>query len=92
MSTGTYREYRSDFVRHFIEMGRDEGEPLGWAQGVPGGRVDGAMRALFTVLDARGLVLSDEAMERMPDAGDLDGVDHWIRHAATADSAAEFDA
>lgn len=85
-------EYQSGFVRHYIDLGRAEGEPLGRAQGRVSGRVDGAMRALLTVLDARGIELGDDALTRIPDCTDLDQIGRWIHRAATADPAEEFDA
>lgn len=49
------------------------------------------MNAPFIVLDAREIELSHDALTRVPGCSDLDQIDHWIRRAATADPAHEFD-
>jgi hypothetical protein len=77
MGTGTY-EYQSEFVRKFVFQGRAEGRVEG--------RVEGEAKAVLAFLDARGIVVSDEARARIAGCSDIEQLDAWIRRAATAES------
>jgi hypothetical protein len=46
-------------------------------------------RAVLTVLDARGVPVSDDIREQILACADLDLLDTWLRRAATATSADE---
>lgn len=76
VSTGTY-EYRSDFARKYISLGRAEGKAEGEASG--------EVRAVLAVLDARGIDVPDDARVRIAECRDLDQLGVWIRQAATAE-------
>jgi hypothetical protein len=77
MRSRTY-EYQSDFVRKYVFQGRAEGRVEG--------RVEGEARAVFTLLEARGIAVPDDARARILECTDLDQLDTWVRRAATADS------
>jgi hypothetical protein len=51
------------------------------------GRAEGQARAVVTVLEARGIPLSDEQRRRIQTATDLETLDRMVRRAATARSA-----
>ncbi|MGV9678324.1 hypothetical protein ACWDSJ_23860 [Nocardia sp. NPDC003482] len=75
--TRTY-EYKSDFARRYIAQGRSEG------------RAEGEAQALLVILDARGIVLSDDSRRRIADCRDMDQLNAWLRRSATATSADEL--
>ncbi|MEU8798812.1 hypothetical protein [Spirillospora sp. NPDC048819] len=54
------------------------------------GRVEGEIRVLFVVLEARGLSLSDEARERIMACTDEEQLTEWATRAVTASSADEL--
>ena len=70
MSTGTY-EYKSDFARRYYGQGREEG------------RAEGEAKALLGFLGARGIVVPDDARERIMRCTDLDQLETWVRRAVT---------
>jgi hypothetical protein len=72
LSTGTY-EYQTEFVRRYVFQGRAEG------------RVEGEARAVLGFLEARKIVVPDDARERIMACSDLAQLDDWVRRAATAD-------
>jgi hypothetical protein len=75
-------EYQSEFARRH----RAEGQAEGQAEG----RAEGAARALLVVLEARGLVLSDEQRRRIEASADVAELEDWVRRAATVATAAEL--
>ncbi|WP_113698651.1 hypothetical protein [Nonomuraea lactucae] len=77
MSSTTWPVY-SPFARAHFGKGREEGEAKG--------RVEGEIDALFTVLDARGVAMTEEARARITGCTDLSQVQRWIRRAVTAAS------
>ncbi|MBL7496456.1 hypothetical protein I6A84_27355 [Frankia sp. CNm7] len=48
------------------------------------GEARGEARAVLTVLEARGLPVTDTLRERIMACTDLDQLSHWLRHASTA--------
>ena len=50
----------------------------------------GEARAIFTVLEARGLEVSIEARERISVCTDVDQLDEWVRRAVTVESIEEL--
>lgn len=60
------------------------------AHGVARGRVEKAVAAIFTVLDARDLHVSDAVRNRIEGCTDQDSLDEWLARAATAKSADEI--
>lgn len=72
--TATDYHYRSDFARHHFAEGKAEGEA----------------EALLTILDARGLALSEEVRTRITSCTDLDLLKQWLRQAATAERVEEL--
>jgi hypothetical protein len=73
MSTGTY-QFQSEWALRHINRGKAEG------------RVEGRVEDVLTVLTVRGIDVSDDARDRITSCTDLDQLDTWLRHAATADS------
>jgi hypothetical protein len=59
------------------------------AQGEARGEAKGRARALFSVLAARGLPLSEDLRARVLGCTDIALLDRWIARAVTASSAAE---
>jgi hypothetical protein len=77
MASGNY-EYQSDFAKTHQAKGRAEGEAKGEARGV------------LAVLDARGLVVSDDQKARILACTDLETLDRWIRKAVAITSIDEL--
>jgi hypothetical protein len=81
MASGNY-EYQSEFAKTHQAKGRTEGRAEGEARG--------EARSVLTVLDARGLVVSEEQKERISACTDLELLGRWLRKAVTARSAEEL--
>jgi hypothetical protein len=58
--------------------------PETFAKGEAKGKAKGKAESVLTVLDARGIAISDDARERITSCTDVEQLDAWIRHAATA--------
>jgi hypothetical protein len=65
-------EYQSDFAKKYVAQGRAEG------------RAEEAASAVLTVLQARGLAVSDAVRERILSQKDLDRLERWLKKAAVA--------
>lgn len=93
MLTRTY-PYQSDFARRYFGQGKAEGKAEGRAEGRREGRAEGRLesgaRALLTVLDVRGIQVSDEAYTRIANCGDLTQLERWLRRAVTVDRVDEL--
>ncbi|WP_246180626.1 hypothetical protein [Nocardia ninae] len=76
MTTGY--EYQSDFARKYVDEGRAEG------------RASEAARMVLTVLDARGISVSDEIRARVLRCADVDQLETWVRRAVLVDTADEL--
>ena len=68
--------------------GEARGEIRGEARGEIRGEARGEARAILTLLDARGLAVSDTVRARILGCTDLATLDRWVRRAATARTAA----
>ncbi len=77
MASGNY-EFQSDFAKRYI------------AKGEAKGRAEGRAEALLTVLEARGLRVSDEARARILACTDAAQLDAWVRKAITITSVDEL--
>jgi len=77
MAGGTY-EFQSEFAKKHQAKGRAEGEAKGLAE------------ALFAVLQARGLRVSDEVRARVFACTDVAQLDAWVRKAVTVTSVDEL--
>jgi hypothetical protein len=55
------------------------------AEGRAEGRVEGQAAALLVVLKQRGLVIHDEASERIRSCNEPERLDAWLRAAVTAE-------
>lgn len=75
-------EYQSDFARRYVAEGR--------AEGLAEGRAEEAVRAVLTVLEARGIEISETARGRITQCVDPDLLEVWLRRAVTAESAEEL--
>jgi hypothetical protein len=80
MTATTGSEYRSELFREIDAHGRAEGKAQGEAQ------------AVLTVLDARGVPVSDAIREEVLACTDLDQLDTWLRRAVTAATAEQVTA
>jgi hypothetical protein len=69
-------EYQSDFARKYVAQGRAEG------------RAEEGALAVLTVLQARGLAVSDSVRERILAQKDPDRLRRWLEKAAVATSVA----
>ncbi|MCW6004684.1 hypothetical protein K1W54_08815 [Micromonospora sp. CPCC 205371] len=65
-------EFKSDFAKHYIGIGKARGEARGWA------------RAVLIVLEGRGVAVPDDLCKQILDCTDLDKLETWLRRAATA--------
>lgn len=77
-------EYKSDFAKKYYAKGREEGRESGREEFTAHGQI----RALLLVLDARGLVVDDEARARIEAERDSETLDRWTRQAATTSTVA----
>ncbi|AXK87413.1 hypothetical protein IU443_19765 [Nocardia farcinica] len=79
MSTGL-RDYNftSDFARKYFAEGEAQGEAIGEAKSV------------LTVLDARGITVSDQVRETILSCRDLDQLQKWLRRALEVGRAEEL--
>lgn len=57
----------------------------GWAEG----RAEGAVKVVLSLLEARGIDVSEDARTRIAGCTDLDQLDGWVRRTAVADSVAD---
>jgi hypothetical protein len=78
-----------DLVRFGRDRGISQGIELGRTQGIELGRTQGERRALFELLQARGLTPSAEQRSLVDSEHDSERLLAWLRLAATATSADE---
>ncbi|AHH15083.1 hypothetical protein NONO_c02680 [Nocardia nova SH22a] len=71
-------EFRSDFARHYIAEGKAEGEALGEANSV------------LTVLEARGVAVSDRVREVVMGCTDHEQLGKWLRRALEVNRAEDL--
>jgi hypothetical protein len=81
MSSAIRSEFHSDLLRGADVRGQAIGEARGKAQG--------EAQAVLTVLDARGVPVSEAIRERILACTDLTQLDTWLRRAVTAATADE---
>jgi hypothetical protein len=74
-------EFKSDFAKTYIALGRDEGEAKG--------RVEEAARAVLTVLRVRGVAVSGADRDRILAEKDPERLERWLERAILAASVAE---
>jgi hypothetical protein len=85
MSSTIESEFRSDLLR-----GADvRGQAIGEARGEARGKAQGEAQAVLTVLDARGVPVSEAIREQILACTDLAQLDTWLRRVATAATADE---
>jgi len=105
MPNGEY-EFQSDYFKNIIAKrraeaekqgraegeakGRAEGEARGRAEGEARGRAEGRAEGLLTLLQARGLRVSDEGRARILACTDVAQLDAWIRAGVTVASVDEL--
>jgi Arc/MetJ-type ribon-helix-helix transcriptional regulator len=77
MERGRY-EYQSEIVRRHVAQGRDEG------------RAEAKAQAVLTVLEARGLGVSEELRRRIVGCTDLATLDDWLRRAVVIADASKL--
>src|SRR5512133_330687 len=71
--------------------GRAEGRSEGRAEGRSEGRAEGKADSVLEVLDARGIVVTQEQRRRILECSDLERLGAWLRRAATvADASGLF--
>lgn len=80
MKTEIYA-YQGEYARELLARGRHEGRGEG--------RAEAKAADVLTVLEARGVDVTDEARSRIIRCADLDQLDVWLRRAVTAGSANE---
>ncbi|AWL40074.1 MULTISPECIES: hypothetical protein [Streptomyces] len=78
--------YTSPLSEEIRDEGRDEGRALGEARG----QARGQAKSLLMMLDLRGVVIPDEAREKINGCVDTELLDRWFTRAATATSAEEI--
>ncbi|WP_328855147.1 hypothetical protein OHB01_07720 [Microbispora hainanensis] len=93
METTTWPVYSPFARQHYgkgLEVGRAEGREEGREEGRRRGRAEGEARAVLTVLEARGIAVSDSDRAFISACTDVGLLDEWVRRAATATSAADL--
>ena len=97
METTTWPVYSPFARQHYgkgLEVGRAEGRAEGREEGREEGRrrgrAEGEARAVLTVLEARGIAVSDSDRAFISACTDVGLLDEWVRRAATATSAADL--
>jgi hypothetical protein len=86
MMATTTPPYSSDYALRYYNRGHSEGHSEGHAEG----RVDGEVSSLLTVLQARGITVSDEVRERITTCTDPELLNRWIQRATSAATAADL--
>ena len=81
-------QVKSIIGKSLMAQGRAEGEARGEARGRAAGEARGRAAAIVAVLQARGVVVSDEQAQRVTSCTDLAMLERWLTRAATASSAA----
>jgi hypothetical protein len=71
-------ELKSKLARLYHGKGKTEGRAEGKAEG----KAEGEARAIFRVLAARGIEVTDDARERITSCTDIDQLDVWVTRAA----------
>jgi len=77
MQDPQHREFKSDFARKYVALGRAEGEAKGEA------------KAILRVLERRGVSLTHEERERVLACTDLATLETWLDRAVVVTTAAE---
>jgi flagellar biosynthesis/type III secretory pathway protein FliH len=84
---------RVDDITRRLELAMTAGHAEGLEQGRKQGREEGRTRALgeavVEVLESRGLFVNELQRDRLLSCSDRDMLETWLRHAATARTAAE---
>jgi hypothetical protein len=97
MRSGSY-EYQSEFVRKFVAQGLAQGQKQGLRQGREEGReegrqqghLEGERKALFKVLQSRGLEVGSAARRRLMACTNLAQLARWLGRAAKVQSVQEL--
>jgi hypothetical protein len=88
MASTVSTKYRSQFLggawAEGLAEGRTEGLAEGRTEGLAEGRAEGEVRAVLTVLDARGVYVPEKVRERIEACTDLERLETWLRRALTA--------
>jgi hypothetical protein len=85
MSSDIGSEFHSELLREADARGQAVGEARGKARG----KAQGEAQAVLTVLDARGVPVSEALREQILACTDLTQLDTWLRRVATATTADE---
>ncbi|MEU6561739.1 hypothetical protein [Nocardia nova] len=75
-------EFRSDFARHYIAEGKAEGKAEGEALG--------EANSVLTVLEARGVAVSDRVREVVMGCTDHKQLGKWLRRALEVNRAEDL--
>jgi hypothetical protein len=75
--TTTEYPFQSEFAKRNFADGKQEGKQEG--------KAEAKAQDVLTILDARGVTVSDEARGTITECIDLEQLDRWIRRAATAE-------
>jgi hypothetical protein len=75
-------EYRSDYNRAIFAEGEARGEAKGEARG--------EAKAIMTVLESRGLTISEDVRARILACTDIDQLDAWLRRVGTVNTVDEL--
>jgi predicted transposase YdaD len=95
-------QYRSNFAKKYIGIGRAEGELEGEARGEARGRAEGVAKGkaegvakgkaegVLAVLEARGLRVPKRIRVAVLGCTDLEQLDAWLRRAVSVEKASEL--
>ncbi|NUN14473.1 MAG: hypothetical protein HUU55_12655 [Myxococcales bacterium] len=87
-------EYQSDFARKYYGQGLTEGKAEGVAEGIAKGKAEGVAegeaKALLTILEVRGLTLTEEQQHKVTNTTDLAQLNRWLKLAVVAKTTDEL--
>ncbi len=72
------------------QEGREEGREAGREEGREEGRAEGISRAIVSVLEGRGMIVSAEVRSRVESCVELDTLERWLQKAIVATSVVEI--
>lgn len=79
MAMGTY-EWQSDFARKYVGIGREAGRE----EGREAGREEEAVHSILSILEKRGITITDTARQRVEACDDIDTLRTWVIRSTTA--------
>ncbi|MFD0556681.1 hypothetical protein FB566_1926 [Stackebrandtia endophytica] len=89
LSTATF-PYHNAFTQRYVDSGRAEGKAQGRAEGKAEGKAEAKAESILTVLNARGIAVSQTERDRITACTDPTRLDTWLTKAVKVDSTTEL--